>query len=46
MVAVLLARGNFSRGLFDGWMKKDRTIIGYCTDGIRPVIFRVEGIDE
>jgi len=45
MVAVLLARGNFSRGLFDGWMKTTGPI-GYCTDGIRPAIFRVEGIDE
>ena len=42
MVAVLLAGGNFSRGLFDGWMKDDRTMIGCCTDGIRPVIFRIE----
>jgi uncharacterized repeat protein (TIGR04076 family) len=46
MVAVLLAGGNFSRDLFDGWMKDDRTMIGCCTDGVRPVIFRIEKIDE
>jgi uncharacterized repeat protein (TIGR04076 family) len=43
---VLLTGGNFSRGVFDGWMKDDRTMIGCCTDGVRPVIFRIEKIDE
>jgi uncharacterized repeat protein (TIGR04076 family) len=45
MVAVLLAGGNFSRGLFDGWMKDEKTMIGCCTDGVRPVVFRIETID-
>lgn len=45
MVAVLSRGGNFSRGGdYDGWMKDDRSIIACCTDGIRPVIFRVERI--
>jgi len=46
MIAVLLAGGNFSRGLFGGWMKDDRTMVGCCIDGIRPVIFRIERMDE
>jgi uncharacterized repeat protein (TIGR04076 family) len=45
-VVALLTGGNFSHGLFDGWMRDDRTIIACCTDGIRPVIFRIEKIDE
>ena len=46
MVAVILTGGNFSRGVFDGWMKDDRTMIGCCTDGVRPVVFRIEKIEE
>jgi uncharacterized repeat protein (TIGR04076 family) len=46
MVAALLTGGNFSHGLFEGWMKGDRTMIGCCTDGIRPVVFRIERLDE
>jgi uncharacterized repeat protein (TIGR04076 family) len=45
MVAVLLTGGNFSHGIFKGWMKNDGTMIGCCTDGIRPVIFGIERID-
>jgi uncharacterized repeat protein (TIGR04076 family) len=45
MVAVLLTGKNFSKGMFEGWIKDDRTMIGCCTDGIRPVIFRIEKID-
>ena len=41
-VAVLFAGGNFSHGLFEGWMKDDHTIIACCSDGIRPVVFRIE----
>jgi uncharacterized repeat protein (TIGR04076 family) len=46
MVAVLLTGGNFSRGMFEGWMKDEKTMIGCCTDGIRPVNFRIEKIGE
>lgn len=43
---VALARGgNFSRDTFEGWMKDDRTMITCCTDGIRPVIFKVERVN-
>jgi len=45
-VAVILTGGNFSRGVFDRWMKDDGTMIGCCTDGVRPVIFRIEKIDN
>ena len=45
MVAVLLTGGNFSSGIFKGWMKDTGTMIGCCTDGIRPVVFRIERID-
>ncbi|MEN6395022.1 MAG: TIGR04076 family protein [Methanoregula sp.] len=45
MVAVLLAGGNFSHGIFAGWMKNERSMIGCCSDGIRPVVFRIERID-
>ena len=45
-VAVLLAEGNFAGSLFDGWMKDEKTMIACCTDGIRPVIFKLERIAD
>ena len=45
VVAVLITGGNFSTGIFDGWMKNENTMIACCTDGIRPVIFRIERIE-
>jgi len=45
-VEVMVAGGNFSKGVFKDWMKDDRTIIACCTDGIRPVIFKIERIDD
>ncbi len=45
-VAVLLAGGGFSGAIFDGWMKNDKTMIACCTDGIRPVIFKLEGMED
>jgi uncharacterized repeat protein (TIGR04076 family) len=45
-VVVTLARGgNFNNDMFKGWMKDDRTMLTCCTDGIRPVIFKVERIN-
>ena len=35
-----------SNGTFLGWMKDGGTIITCCTDGVRPVIFKVERIEE
>jgi len=44
-LSTLLAGGSFAGEIFDGWMKDDRTMIACCTDGIRPVIFKLERID-
>lgn len=41
-VLVVLTGGDFSGGIFEGWMKDDRAMIGCCTDGVRPVVFRIE----
>ena len=35
-----------SDGSFPTWMKNENSIIGCCTDGIRPVIFKIERIDN
>ena len=35
-----------SAGNFSPWMKDKNTIIACCTDGIRPVVFKVERIEE
>lgn len=46
-VVVTLARGgNFSDEMFSGWMKNNNSMITCCTDGIRPVIFKVERVAE
>ena len=37
--------GNFSDGMFQNWMKDDKSMVTCCTDGIRPVIFQVERLD-
>jgi uncharacterized repeat protein (TIGR04076 family) len=42
---ALLTGGSFSN-LFPGWMKDGKTIITCCTDGIRPVIFKIETIAD
>ncbi len=44
-VTVLLSGGNFSKGIFEGWMKDGKTMIACCTDAIRPVTFKIERID-
>lgn len=41
IVTALFTGGNFSTGFFDGWMKDGSSMITCCTDGIRPVIFKV-----
>jgi uncharacterized repeat protein (TIGR04076 family) len=44
---VTLARGgNFSDGIFQGWMKNPHCMVTCCSDGIRPVIFKVERREE
>jgi uncharacterized repeat protein (TIGR04076 family) len=34
------------KGNFGTWMKDEKMIIQCCTDGIRPVVFKVERIDD
>lgn len=46
VVAVLGRGGNFSTDVFNNWMKDDKTMIVCCTDGMRPVSFKVERMDE
>jgi uncharacterized repeat protein (TIGR04076 family) len=44
IVLVLLQGGNFGPSSWE-WMKDDRTMISCCTDGVRPVIFKIELMD-
>ncbi|MDQ1266171.1 MAG: hypothetical protein QG635_1323, partial [Bacteroidota bacterium] len=39
------AGADFSSGAFEGWMKNPDTMITCCTDGIRPVVFKLETIE-
>ena len=32
--------------IMKGWMKEENTMITCCSDGTRPVIFKIERIDE
>lgn len=43
MVFVLLQGGNFGPSSWN-WMKNDETMITCCSDGVRPVIFKLERI--
>lgn len=45
-VTVLLSNGNFAEGLYDGWMKDKNIAIACCTDAMRPVIFKLEKIED
>jgi uncharacterized repeat protein (TIGR04076 family) len=45
-VTVLLSGGNFSSGIFNGWMKDEKTMIASCSDGVRPVVFLLEKIED
>ena len=45
-VVTLAHGGNFSKDLFASWMNDDNSMITCCTDGIRPVIFKVERIED
>lgn len=42
LVFVLMQGGNFGPLSSWEWMKNDRTMISCCSDGIRPVIFKLE----
>ncbi len=43
-VAVFLTGGQFTDGIFEGWMKDKDTMVACCTDGIRPVVFEIKRI--
>lgn len=45
LVLVLLSGGGFGPSSWK-WMKNDRTMITCCTDGVRPVVFRLELLEE
>jgi uncharacterized repeat protein (TIGR04076 family) len=46
-IVVALARGgNFNTDIFDGWMKDGKSMITCCTDGVRPVVFKVERLEN
>jgi uncharacterized repeat protein (TIGR04076 family) len=45
LILVLMTGGNFGSYSWN-WMKDDNTMIACCTDGIRPVVFKLERIDE
>lgn len=42
-IQTLLRGGNFSD---TGWMKEDNIQIACCSDGIRPVVFKLERLEE
>jgi uncharacterized repeat protein (TIGR04076 family) len=42
-IQTLLRGGNFSD---TGWMKENNTLIACCSDGIRPVVFKLERLDD
>jgi uncharacterized repeat protein (TIGR04076 family) len=47
VVTTLVCGGTFNKhGYFKDWMNRDNTLIVSCTDGIRPVIFKLEKIEE
>ena len=41
VLMVLMTRGNFGT-----WMKNENSFIACCTDGIKPVVFKIERIKE
>ena len=45
-VVALLNGGNFSEGIFKGWMKDKAVMIVSCTDGIRPVVFELKVVKK
>jgi uncharacterized repeat protein (TIGR04076 family) len=45
MVLALLTGASFDRGNFKDWMKDGNSAVACCTDGFRPVTFKLERID-
>jgi uncharacterized repeat protein (TIGR04076 family) len=46
MMLALMTGGRFDRGTFNNWMKADNMGVACCTDGFRPVTFKLERIDS
>lgn len=46
VVCSLSSGGNYNTGIFKDWMKRDNNMIVCCSDGLRPVCFKVERIEE
>jgi uncharacterized repeat protein (TIGR04076 family) len=34
------------RGFYDSWMKDPNTMVACCNDGLRPVVFLLERVDD
>lgn len=45
-VLALMSGGNFSEDAFEGWMKEKNIMIACCTDGLRPVTFKLELVNK
>lgn len=46
LVFVLMQGGSFGPSSSWQWMKDDRTMISCCADGVRPVVFKLELMEE
>lgn len=46
LVLVLLQGGSFGPSSSWEWMKDNKTMISCCSDGVRPVIFKLELVKE
>ena len=44
-IARYIYAGLQGGSIMKGWMKKDNEMIACCSDGTRPVIFKIERID-
>ena len=45
-IARYIYTGLQGGSIMKGWMKEENTMITCCSDGTRPVIFKIERIDE
>ncbi len=45
MALAVYTGGQFNHGIFKNWMKQTNTAVACCTDGLRPVTFKLERID-
>lgn len=41
IIMVLMTRGNFGT-----WMKNENNFIACCTDGVKPVVFKIERLED